>query len=37
MADFLGVSNLMSVTAHGDSNGRCRVSVGDFDLFAGQR
>jgi spermidine/putrescine transport system ATP-binding protein len=36
VADFLGVSNLMSATAHGDSNGRCRVSVGDFDLFAGQ-
>jgi spermidine/putrescine transport system ATP-binding protein len=34
VADFLGVSNLMSVTAHGDSDGRCRVSLGDFELFA---
>jgi spermidine/putrescine transport system ATP-binding protein len=36
VADFLGVSNLMSVTAHGDSDGRCRVSLGDFELYAGR-
>ena len=36
VADFLGVSNLMTVTAHGDSDGRCRVSLGDFELFAGR-
>jgi spermidine/putrescine transport system ATP-binding protein len=34
VADFLGVSNLMSATAHGDSDGRCRVTVGDFELHA---
>jgi spermidine/putrescine transport system ATP-binding protein len=34
VADFLGVSNLMTVTARGESNGRCRVALGDFDLYA---
>src|ERR687888_2475811 len=34
VADFLGVSNLMAVTAHGESNRRCRVSLGEFELFA---
>jgi spermidine/putrescine transport system ATP-binding protein len=36
VADFLGVSNLMTAMAHGDSNGRCRVTVGDFELHAAQ-
>jgi spermidine/putrescine transport system ATP-binding protein len=36
VADFLGVSNLMTVTAHGESDGRCRVTLGDFELFAGR-
>jgi spermidine/putrescine transport system ATP-binding protein len=36
VADFLGVSNLMSAQAHGGSNGRCRVSVGEFELYAAQ-
>jgi spermidine/putrescine transport system ATP-binding protein len=35
VADFLGVSNLMTVTAKGESNGRCRVALGDFELHAG--
>ena len=34
VADFLGVSNLMRVVAHGDSDGRCRVTLGDFELQA---
>jgi spermidine/putrescine transport system ATP-binding protein len=36
VADFLGVSNLMTVTAHGESNGRCKVELGDFELYASQ-
>ena len=36
VADFLGVSNLMSARAHGGSNGRCRVTVGEFELYAAQ-
>ena len=36
VADFLGVSNLMTATAHGASDGRCRVTVGDFELLAGR-
>ena len=36
VADFLGVSNLMTAQAHGGSNGRCRVTVGEFELFAAQ-
>jgi spermidine/putrescine transport system ATP-binding protein len=34
VADFLGVSNLMAVTAHGESNRRCKVALGEFELFA---
>jgi spermidine/putrescine transport system ATP-binding protein len=34
VADFLGVSNLMTVTAHGASNGRCKLSLGEFELYA---
>jgi spermidine/putrescine transport system ATP-binding protein len=34
VADFLGVSNLMTVTAHGATDGRCRVTLGDYELFA---
>jgi spermidine/putrescine transport system ATP-binding protein len=36
VADFLGVSNLMSAVAHGETGGRCRVQLGDFELFASQ-
>ena len=37
VADFLGVSNLMSATARGpDAAGRCRVRLGEFELAAGQ-
>jgi spermidine/putrescine transport system ATP-binding protein len=34
VADFLGVSNLMSVTAAGGSAGTCTVRLGDFTLRA---
>ena len=35
VADFLGVSNLLDAEAVGEtSDGRCRVRVGDFELFA---
>src|SRR5918996_1301230 len=35
VADFLGVSNLLDAQATGtDSDGRCRVRVGDQELFA---
>jgi spermidine/putrescine transport system ATP-binding protein len=34
VADFLGVSNLMTVTARGESNGRCKVELGEFELHA---
>jgi spermidine/putrescine transport system ATP-binding protein len=34
VADFLGVSNLMTVTARGESNGRCKVALGEFELYA---
>jgi spermidine/putrescine transport system ATP-binding protein len=34
VADFLGVSNLMTATAKGESNGRCRVALGEFELYA---
>jgi spermidine/putrescine transport system ATP-binding protein len=34
VADFLGVSNLMTVTAQGPSSGRCKVALGDFELYA---
>ncbi|HXF37199.1 MAG TPA: ABC transporter ATP-binding protein [Actinomycetota bacterium] len=37
VADFLGVSNLMSGTARGPADGgRCRVELGAFELLAGQ-
>jgi spermidine/putrescine transport system ATP-binding protein len=36
VADFLGVSNLMDATAHGPTDGGCRIRVGEFDLVAGQ-
>ena len=35
VADFLGVSNLMQVTANGVDDGACRVKHGDFSLRAG--
>lgn len=34
VADFLGVSNLMTVTAQGESRGRCKVALGEFELYA---
>ena len=34
VADFLGISNLMDATAAGPAGGRCRLLVGDFELFA---
>jgi spermidine/putrescine transport system ATP-binding protein len=36
VADFLGVSNLMEATAHGVGAGGCKVSLGEFELVAGQ-
>ena len=36
VADFLGVSNLMTVNAKGNQGGRCLVQLGEFDLLAGQ-
>ena len=36
VADFLGVSNLMDAKAGGESDGACKVSVGEFALMAGQ-
>jgi len=37
VADFLGVSNLMQVTARGaDSQGRCRIRLDSFELQAGR-
>jgi ABC-type Fe3+/spermidine/putrescine transport system ATPase subunit len=35
VADFLGVSNLMQVTAEGPEGVACRVKVGAFELAAG--
>jgi spermidine/putrescine transport system ATP-binding protein len=35
VADFLGVSNLMEVTAEGPDGGACRVKAGEFMLQAG--
>jgi spermidine/putrescine transport system ATP-binding protein len=32
VADFLGVSNLMSAQAEGGEDGRCRLRLGDFEL-----
>ena len=34
VADFLGVSNLMDAKAAGATDGRCRLLLGDFELFA---
>ena len=34
VADFLGVSNLMDATATGAVGDRCRLLLGDFELFA---
>jgi ABC-type Fe3+/spermidine/putrescine transport system ATPase subunit len=37
VADFLGVSNLMTATAEGtDGSGRCRVRLGNFEISATQ-
>jgi len=36
VADFLGVSNLMSAKADGPEGGRSKVRLGDFVVFAGQ-
>jgi len=36
VADFLGVSNLMSAQADGPEGGRSRVRLGQFAVFAGQ-
>jgi spermidine/putrescine transport system ATP-binding protein len=36
VADFLGTSNLMEATAIGDTNGRCGLRLGEFDLVAGR-
>ena len=36
VADFLGVSNLMSARAEGPAGNRCKVRLGDFELEAGQ-
>jgi spermidine/putrescine transport system ATP-binding protein len=35
VADFLGVSNLMQVTAEGQDGSACRTKLGDFALRAG--
>ena len=35
VADFLGVSNLMEVTAEGQDGGSCRTKLDDFGLRAG--
>jgi ABC-type Fe3+/spermidine/putrescine transport system ATPase subunit len=35
VADFLGVSNLMQVTAEGQDGNACRTKLGDFFLRAG--
>jgi spermidine/putrescine transport system ATP-binding protein len=36
VADFLGVSNLMDAAAAGVGDGGCKVTIGDFQLVAGQ-
>jgi spermidine/putrescine transport system ATP-binding protein len=36
VADFLGVSNLMRVTAEGADGGACRARLGEFSLRAGR-
>ena len=35
VADFLGVSNLMTAEAEGPAGGQCRVRLGEFTLAAG--
>jgi spermidine/putrescine transport system ATP-binding protein len=34
VADFLGVSNLMDAKASGGTDGKCRLTLGDFEVFA---
>jgi spermidine/putrescine transport system ATP-binding protein len=34
VADFLGVSNLMTASVEGTSNGRCRLRLGSYELEA---
>ena len=36
VADFLGISNLLSATAAGSAGGACRVRVGESELLAGR-
>jgi ABC-type Fe3+/spermidine/putrescine transport system ATPase subunit len=36
VADFLGVSNLMDADAAGVADGGCKVTLGEFQLVAGQ-
>ncbi|MDQ6817008.1 MAG: ABC transporter ATP-binding protein [Actinomycetota bacterium] len=36
VADFLGISNLLSGVAEGGDGGHCRVRLGDFELRAAQ-
>jgi len=36
VADFLGVSNLMEGSATGQGAGGCRVTLGEFELIAGE-
>jgi spermidine/putrescine transport system ATP-binding protein len=36
VADFLGISNLMSGVARGRSGERCAVALGDFEVLAGR-
>jgi spermidine/putrescine transport system ATP-binding protein len=36
VADFLGVSNLMDAEALGETDGRCRLRVGEFEMTAGR-
>ena len=36
VADFLGVSNLMEAKAAGESDGACKITLGEFPLVAGQ-
>ncbi|MDP9184089.1 MAG: ABC transporter ATP-binding protein [Actinomycetota bacterium] len=36
VADFLGVSNLMDASAAGVGDGGCKVTIGEFQLVAGQ-
>ncbi len=36
VADFLGVSNLMEAAASGGTDGGCRLSIGEFEVIAGE-